>query len=110
MLRDAGELMFLGNGALLMLCMQQLEDDPADEILKRDYFEMHRFEWPDDDSVESHLNHGDMIRLLRTTGFEILDLIELRPAAGSTTSYPFVTNDWARRWPSEEIWRARKHS
>ena len=108
-LRPGGELMFLGNAAILMLCVQELqEDDPADAVLKRDYFGMHRFEWPDDDSVEFHLNHGDMIRLLRDNGFEILDLVELRPGAEHDTTYPFVTNEWARRWPTEEVWKARK--
>jgi SAM-dependent methyltransferase len=110
-LRPGGELMFLGNAALLMLCVHELEeDDPADEMLKRDYFGMHRFEWPDTDGVEFHLNHGDMVRLLRTNGFEILDLVELRPGAEQSSSYPFVTMEWARRWPSEEVWKARKIS
>lgn len=108
-LRPGGELMFLGNGALLMLCVHDLEeDDPADETLKRDYFGMHRFEWPDNNSVEFHLNHGDMIRLLRDNGFEILDLVELRPGSDTPTKYPFVTNEWAQKWPSEEVWKARK--
>lgn len=107
-LRPGGELVLLRNSSLLMMCVQELEEDPADEMLKRDYFEMFRFEWPDDDSVEFHLNHGDMIRLLRTSGFEILDLVELRPEPEQTTSYPFVTNGWARRWPTEEVWKARK--
>ena len=108
-LRRGGELMFLGNGALLTLCVHELEeDDPADEILKRDYFDMHRFEWPDTDAVEFHLNHGDMIRLLRTSGFEILDLVELRPGDKDETSYPFVDKAWAQRWPTEEVWRARR--
>ncbi len=69
---------------------------------------MHRFEWPDDDSVEFHLTHGDWIRLLRRTGFEIENLIELQPPAGATTRYPFVTLEWARRWPCEEVWVARR--
>jgi SAM-dependent methyltransferase len=59
-IRPGGELVFLGNGAILMLCVPDLEaDDPADERLKRDYFGMHRFEWPDDDSLEFHLGYGD---------------------------------------------------
>ena len=101
--------MFLANGTILVLCFPDLEaDDPADERLKRDYFGMHRFEWPDDDTVEFHLGYGDWIRLLRANRFEILDLFELRPAADATTRFPHVTLEWARRWPSEQIWRARK--
>ena len=34
----------------------------------RPQFGMHRFEWPDDDSVEFHLPHGEMIALLRAPG------------------------------------------
>ncbi len=69
---------------------------------------MHRFEWPDDESVEFHLGYGDWIRLLRANGFEVEDLIEVRPGEGATTSYPYVTAEWARRWPCEEVWKARK--
>jgi hypothetical protein len=36
------------------------------------------------------------------------DLIELRPPAGARTEYPFVTAEWARRWPCEEAWVARR--
>jgi hypothetical protein len=58
--------------------------------------------------VEFHLAHGDWIRLLRHSGFEILDLVEIRPPARATTRYPFVTLPWARRWPCEEAWKARR--
>jgi len=107
-LRPGGELVFLGNAALLMLCMAEEEGSPADAALKRPYFGMHRFEWPDDPSVEFHLGHGDWIRLLRATGFEILDLIELRPPEEAQTRYPFVALEWARQWPCEEAWKARR--
>jgi hypothetical protein len=69
---------------------------------------MHRFAWPDDPSVEFHLGHGDWIRLLRANGFEVEDLVELRAPEGATTRYPYVIADWANRWPSEEVWKARK--
>jgi SAM-dependent methyltransferase len=108
LLRPGGELIFLGNATLLMLCVPDEEGDAAGDRLLRDQFGMHRFEWPDEESVEFHLGHGDWIRLLRANGFEIEDLIELRPPPDATTSYEFVTADWARRWPSEEVWKARK--
>ncbi len=40
---------------------------------------MRRVEWPDDDSVEFHLPHGELIALLRESGFEIEELIEVQP-------------------------------
>ena len=109
LLRPGGELIFLVNGTLLMLCVPDYEaDGPAGDRLLRDYFGMHRFEWPDEDSVEFHLGFGDMIRLLRSSGFEVEDLVELRPPPGATTGFPYVTGEWARRWPSEEVWKARR--
>jgi SAM-dependent methyltransferase len=108
-LRPGGELSFLGNSSLLMMFIEDDEDVPAGRTMLRDYFGMHRFEWPaDDDGIEFHLGHGDWIRVLRDNGFEILDLIELRPPEGAETVYPFVTTEWARRWPAEEVWRVRK--
>jgi hypothetical protein len=61
-----------------------------------------------DNSVDFHLPHGEMIDLLRDSGFEVEALTEIRPPEGSTTTYDFVTLDWARQWPCEEVWRARK--
>jgi hypothetical protein len=58
--------------------------------------------------VEFHLSHGDWIRVLRSAGFEIEDLIAVRPPEHATTRYNFVTIDWARQWPCEEVWRVRK--
>lgn len=108
-LRRGGLLIFLGNGPLLVLTMTDSDaEGPAGTTLRRDYFGMHRYEWPDDDGIEFHLNHGDWIRLLRGSGFEVEDLIELRPPGDATTRYPFVTLDWALRWPSEEVWVARR--
>ena len=73
-------------------------------------FGMHRVEYPNDPGVEFHLSHGDWIRLLRRCGFEVEDLIELRPAPGAQTEYKHVTFEWARKWPSEEVWKARKRA
>lgn len=83
-------------------------DRSFDLAIWRPYFGMHRFEWPDDDSVEFHLAHGEMIGLLRRSGFEVEDLIEIRPPDGSSTRYTFVTLEWAQRWPCEEAWKARR--
>jgi len=108
LLRPGGELVFLGNGLLLMLCTEiEDEDAKVGNVLHRDQFGLHRMDWTDGSS-EFHLSHGDMIRLLRATGFEVLDLIELQPGPDATTSYPYVDLDWARRWPCEEVWKARK--
>ena len=108
LLRPGGRLAFLVNAPLLILCVPEHEGEAADEQLKRPLFGLHRVEWPDDDSVEFHLPHGEMITLLRECGFDIEALTEIRPPADATTTYDFVTPEWARQWPSEEVWRARK--
>ena len=113
LLRAGGRLIFLRNGAILILCVPDLESDgPAGDRLVRDYFGMHRVEWPDAEGVEFHLTHGDWVRVLRDNGFEIEDLIEVRAPEGAQRHpvYDYVTPEWARRWPAEEIWKARKRS
>lgn len=110
LLRPGGRLVFMTNGVLVMLCSPELDSDVVGEHLLRDYFGMHRVEWPDDPGIEFHLGHGDWIRLLRSNGFEIEDLVEVRPPAGAVSRYRWVTAEWARRWPSEEIWKARKRA
>ena len=108
-LRPGGELIFLGNSALFALVAPELDGTPAGTTLLRPQFGMHRFEWPDDDSVAFHLSHGDMIRLLRREGFEILDLIEVQAPPGPDEVTFNVPREWAQQWPSEEIWHARKN-
>ena len=77
----------------------------------RPQFGMYRFEWPEG-GVEYHLAHGDWIRLLRRSGWEVEDLVEPQasPAAETHPVYDFVTADWGRRWPAEEIWKARRRA
>jgi len=109
-LRPGGQLVFLHNGALLMLAMNELENQPAEDRLLRPYFAMHRFEWSDSDGVEFNLGFGDWIRLFRSSGLDVIDLVEVQPAAGVTSRFGFVTPDWARRWPSEQVWKLRKQA
>jgi SAM-dependent methyltransferase len=110
LLRPGGRLHFLVNAPLLMLCAEDDENTPAGTTLLRPSFGLHRMEWPDDPGVEFHLPHGEMIGLLRDSGFEVEALVELQAPAGATTRYGFVTADWAHRWPSEEVWRAVKRA
>jgi SAM-dependent methyltransferase len=107
LLRPGGQLIFLINSFLLTLCEQE-DDSAASDRLLRPAFGLYRVEWPDQPGVEFRLAHGDWIRLLRRSGFEVEDLIELWPPESATTRHPYVTLEWARKWPSEEVWKARK--
>jgi SAM-dependent methyltransferase len=109
LLRPGGELVFLVNGTLWVLTAPDTDDEgPAVDRLLRPYFGTHRFEWPDDPAVEFHLGYGDWIRLLRGNGFEVVDLIEIPAPEGARTTDDLVDAEWARRFPAEQIWRARK--
>ena len=106
-LRPGGELIFLVNSVLSVLCLGDLDTDVAGDRLLRPQRGMHRFDWPDDDSVEFHLSHGEQLRLLRSCGFEVEDIIELYAPPDATTRYTHMTAEWASQWPVEEVWRAR---
>ena len=109
LLRPGGHLAFLVNGTLANLCAKD-EEAPPDARLLRDYFGMHRFEWPEDDSVNFYLGYGDWIRLLRANGLEVERLVEIQaPEDAKQHRYDALPKpDWARRWPSEDICVARK--
>ncbi len=110
LLRPGGELVFLVNGTLWVLTVPDSDaDGPASDRLLRPYFGMHRFEWPDDPSIEFHLGYGDWIRLLRDNGFEVIDLAEIRaPESALSGRFQTVDPEWAGKFPAEQIWRARK--
>ncbi len=107
LLRPGGRLVFLTNGYLEALCEQD-SDEPGTDRLVRSQFDSRRWEWSSDESVEFHLPHGEMFRLLRDSGFEVEDLVEIQAPEGSSTRLKYVTYEWARRWPSEEVWKARE--
>jgi len=108
LLRPGGLLVFLKNGLLRLLTTPD-DGEQAGERLVRAAFGLHRVEWSDDGSVEFDLPHGEWIRLFRASGFAVERLAELQaPAEGSPGRFTFVTLEWARRWPSEEIWVVRR--
>lgn len=49
-----------------------------------------------------------MIALLRSSGFEVEALTEVQAPKGSSTRYPFVSLEWSRQWPCEEVWKVRR--
>ncbi|HLO99552.1 MAG TPA: class I SAM-dependent methyltransferase [Fimbriimonas sp.] len=107
-LKPGGRLVFLRNATLAVLCSP--EKGPATPTLLRDQFGLNRVEWSKDEPEEFHLPPGPLIRLMRSCGFEIENLIELQAPAGMEVRYEFITSEWAHRWPSEEIWCVRKRS
>jgi len=106
LLRPGGELVFLRNSTISMLCAAL---DGWHETLQRPQRGLHRLDWEDDGTTEFQLPHGDLFRLLRDSGFDVLDLIELyAPDEAKDASFYHSNAEWAKKWPWEEIWKARK--
>jgi SAM-dependent methyltransferase len=107
LLRPAGRLVFLTGSVLSYLCAP--DEGRVTEQLQRPQFGMYQVQWPDSEGTEYNLSHGDWIRLLRQHGFEVEELIELAvPSTAQTHEYyDFISAEWARQWPAEEIWVAR---
>jgi SAM-dependent methyltransferase len=107
LLRPGGRLVFLRNSTIVQLCMPDL--GAAGTTLVRPQAGLHRIEWSDG-GVEFHLGHGEWFRVLHDCGFEVEDLRELYAPADAQDHpvYDYVSADWARQWPAEELWLARK--
>jgi len=110
LLRPGGELVFLSNSTLAILCSP--DEGKVLEQLQRPQFGMYRFEWLPDKEVNFYIPHGEWIRVLTEHGFEIVALHELQAPADAKDHprYELVSAEWARKWPSEDIWRARKRA
>jgi SAM-dependent methyltransferase len=109
LLRPGGHLVFLCNSTLSILCAP--DEGKVEERLVRGHASLGRLEWPgEDEGVNYHLSHGELIRVLRKNGFVVEALHErLAPAEATEHEYyDFMPAEWARRWPAEEIWVARK--
>jgi SAM-dependent methyltransferase len=110
LLRPGGRLVFLRTSTLVILCMTL--EPPAGEQLIRPQRGLSRVEWEDTGEVEFHLPHGELVDLLRANGLELDRLVELYAPDDAETHgyYDTVTAEWARKWPAEEMWIARKRA
>jgi SAM-dependent methyltransferase len=108
-LRPGGRFVFSGTTPFIFVTWPMV-DGPPGRTLERSYFDSRRMMWDQDDpSFEYQLPYGEWIRLFRANGFVVEDLIELRPAPDAETAFTdYVTLEWARDFPAEQIWMVRK--
>jgi SAM-dependent methyltransferase len=106
LLRPGGLFAFSHHSPIETICWP-LDAERVGDRLALDYFGMHLID--DGEDITFQLPFGDWIRLFRANGFAIEDLIEPRPGPDATSSYRSAEElAWARRWPSESIWRLRR--
>ena len=102
-LRPGGRLVFCAGTPFCDLTVDPETGLPGAR-LTRDYFDLGAIEA--DGEVNYQLPYGEWIRLFRSSGLRVEDLIELRPPAGASTTYEdYVSPEWARRWPTDHIWK-----
>jgi SAM-dependent methyltransferase len=110
LLRPEGELFFLRGSTLRILCAP--DEGKTTERLARPQKSLYKLVWEDDDpGVEFHPGTAEMLAILRTNGFQLLDFRELF-APDDATDHEFYDDppaEWAKQWPAEEIWRLRLH-
>jgi SAM-dependent methyltransferase len=107
LLRPGGLLAFSMNTPILDVAWPLSADHPSERLVL-DYWDLHVLEGPGE-PVGFQLPYGAWIALFRENGFVVEDLLELRPPADATSSYRDARDlAWARRWPMEHIWRARR--
>jgi len=108
LLRPGGRLAFLCNSVVSVLCAPDDENEQPTDRMLRPQRGLHKTPWPEG-AIDFHLGHGDMIRLLRANGFEVEDLIEIyAPEGAADSSYAYAPAEWSRKWPVEEVWKARR--
>jgi ubiquinone/menaquinone biosynthesis C-methylase UbiE len=108
LLRPGGRLVFMTNSNVAILCAPDVGD--VGETLQRPLAGLYRNEWPEEIGVEYHLAHASWIDLLHANGFQVERLIDVYAGPDSQRHdfYGYVSPEWARKWPPEEIWTARK--
>jgi SAM-dependent methyltransferase len=111
LLRTGGRLVFMRGSTLLELC--GLAADHVGQLVELEWARLGRMDFRSEGGgIEFHPPTGAMLGFLRRAGFELLELHELLAPADAKTHpyYEYVTADWGRRWPSAEIWVARKQA
>ena len=82
LLRPGGDLVFLGNHPLAMVCSPIDGSLPATERLERPYFDLGRLDWRDaidePGGIEFNLPISSWMRLFHDIGFDVVDYVEIQ--------------------------------
>ena len=112
LLSSGGQLVFLGTHILSAVCSPPDGSTPPTRRLEQPYFGQYRQDWreavDDPGGIEFALMPSAWIKLFHSTGFEIVDYVEVQ-APEEAEGVPYaVSAEWAKEFPSEQVWWLRK--
>ena len=97
LLRTGGRLVFCLSSPFFLLAIDPASDQLS-ERLHADYFGMHQFSWPGEETVDFQIPYGEWIRLFRENDLEVERSRELRAPEDPTSTYRTAEEHaWARR-------------
>jgi SAM-dependent methyltransferase len=107
LLRHNGTLVFLGNSPLSGVCTP-LNGAHVDTTLHRSYFELDRLDWTDVEidpgGIEFNRSISGWFSLFAEVGFSVDNYLEPRPPESRDGIEYSVPADWAKSYPSEQVW------
>ncbi|MEM6482964.1 MAG: class I SAM-dependent methyltransferase [Pseudomonadota bacterium] len=111
LLRPCGHLVFLGNHPFVTLTTPD-DGDLCEHVLHRPYRDMYREDWRDvpidPGGIEFNLTHSGWMQLFSETGFSVTRYQELFAPEGATDTFHGIPAEWARDYPSEQVWHLQK--
>ncbi len=110
-LRPGGRLVFLGNHPLTIVCTDD-RGSPCDFTLHRTYRGLKGADWTEVEiepgGIEFNRTMSEWMALFRNIGFEVENYLELFAPAHVTEDQFSIPAEWAKRYPSEQVWILNK--
>lgn len=111
LLRPGGQLVFLGNHPLSLLC-SPLDGSPCDTTLHRPYRDMWGADWTevefDPSGVCFNLTISDWMELFAKIGFTVSRYQEVFAPDWAQGVRAAIPAEWAKTYPVEQVWHLAK--
>lgn len=110
-LRPGGQLVFLGNHPLSLIC-SPLDGSPADRALHRPYRDLWGADWTEVEieptGVCFNLTMSGWMDLFAEIGFVVCKYHELYAPQHAMGTRAAVPAEWAKSYPVEQVWKLQK--